>query len=165
MKKAAILVLGLAAALCASATGKEGGEGAKKGKPGTNVDLPYLMAPMTGADGKLTGYAYISARLTAASESIVTDVREKLPFIQDAFVRDVNAAPVVSAADPQAVDIPGVEARLKADAVKVMGAGKVKLITVCTVQISPLRPPKSAPNLPPEGVKPAVPLPASRCES
>ena len=48
---------------------KDGGE-AKKGKPGTNVDMPFLMAPLTNADGKLTGYAYISTvspRLPKAS--------------------------------------------------------------------------------------------------
>lgn len=169
MKKAAILALGVALAVPAFAAEKEGGEGAKKGKPGTNVDMPYLMAPMTDADGKLTGYAYISSRLTASSESIVTAVREKLPFIQDVFVRDVNASPVASVADAQAVDIPAVEARLKADAIKVMGAGKVKQITVCTVQIAPLRPVPGAANIPPPGVKADTKAgakpPASRCDS
>ena len=46
------------------------GEGKKKGgPPGTNVDMPFLMAPLTNADGKLTGYAYISTRLTAMSDT------------------------------------------------------------------------------------------------
>lgn len=160
-------MLGLAVAFSAAAAEdkKEGGEAAKKaGKPGTNVDMPYLMAPMTDADGKLTGYAYISSRLAAVSESIVTDVREKLPFIQDAFVRDVNAAPVTMAADPQAVDIPAVEARLKADALKVMGAGKIKAITICTVQIAPLHPVQAA-NVPPETGKTGAKPPVSRCGS
>jgi len=165
MKQAAILALGLAVAFSAAAAG-EGGEAAGKGKPGTNVDMPYLMAPMTDADGRLTGYAYISSRLTASSEGIVTDVREKLPFIQDAFVRDVNAAPVVSAADPRSVDVPGVEARLTADATKVMGAGKVKRITVCTVQIALLHPVRGAADAaPPETGKAGAGPPASRCES
>src|SRR5689334_3934140 len=109
--------------------GKEGDP--KKGKPGTNVDMPYLMAPMTGADGKLSGYAYLTTRLTATSEGVVTQVREKLAFIQDAMVRDVNNAGVTTADDLEKVDVPAVEKRLLADAVKVMGAGKVKVITVC----------------------------------
>ena len=41
---------------------------------------------------------------------------------------------------PRKWTLPGVEKRLLADAAKVMGAGKVKLITVCTVQIAPLHP-------------------------
>src|SRR5436190_14213663 len=105
----------------------------KKGKPGTNVDMPYLMAPMTGADGKLSGYAYLSTRLTATSEGVGTQIRDKLPFIQDAMVRDVNNTGVTTADDLEKIDVPAVEKRLLADAVKVMGAGKVKVITICTV--------------------------------
>ena len=43
--------------------------------------MPFLMALLTNEAGKLTGYAYISSRLTATSEGVVTDVLEKLPFI------------------------------------------------------------------------------------
>jgi hypothetical protein len=135
----------------------EGGE-KKGGKPGTNVDMPFLMAPMTDADGKLSGYAYITSRLTASSENVVTDVREKLPFIQDLLLRDVNNTPVTMPGDPQAVNVPGLEARLLAGARKVMGAAKIKSVMVCTVQIAELRP-KQTPALhtpPPE---------KSRCES
>lgn len=123
-----------------------GHKGEKGGKPGTNIDMPYLMAPLTNAEGKLTGYAYISSRLTASSEGVVTEVREKLPFIQDLMVRNVNGTSVAVADDPEKVDIAGVEARLLADARKVMGAAKIKQITVCTVQIAELRP-KQTPAL------------------
>ena len=171
MKRAVIpfLLLLLAMPALAAEHGASG-EGAKGGKPGTNVDMPYLMAPLTDADGKLIGYAYISSRLTAASEGVVVAVREKLPFIQDSFVRNVNAARVTVADDPQKVDIPAVEARLLADARKVMGANKVKQITVCTVQIAELRP-KQTPALhtPPEkahagGEAPKNPV-QSRCQA
>lgn len=119
---------------------KAGHGEAKKGKPGTNVDMPFLMAPLTNENGKLLGYAYVSSRLTASSEGIVTDVREKLPFIQDAMVRDINTNPVASADDPRSVDVARLEARLLANARKVMGAAKIKLITVCSVQIAELHP-------------------------
>ena len=150
----------------------EGGHEPKKGgKPGTNVDMPLLMAPMTNADGKLTGYAYISSRLTATSEGVVTDVREKLPFIQDLMVRNINNAGVTAADDPEKVDIPATEARLLADARKIMGAGKVKQIMVCTVQIAELRPIQTpALHTPPEdahdphAAPPKNPV-KSRCES
>ncbi len=143
----------------------------KGGRPGTNVDMPYLMAPLTNADGKLIGYAYISSRLTASSEGVVTDVREKLPFIQDLLVRNVNNLTVSTPDDPEKVDIAGVEARLLADARKVMGAGKVKQIIVCTVQIAELRP-KQTPALhtpadaaPAHGAPPPKNPVKSRCES
>jgi hypothetical protein len=113
---------------------------AKGAKPGTNVPMDYLMAPLTGPGGKLLGYAYVVSRLTAVSELVVVQVRDKLPFIQDAFVRDVNAKGVATASDPEAVDVAGLEARLMADAVRVMGPGKIRMITVCTVNIAELHP-------------------------
>jgi len=62
------------------------------------------------------------------------------------------------------------ERRLLADAAKVMGAGKVKLITVCTVHVSELRPVQTvARDTPPEEALPpgaAAKNPIkSRCES
>ena len=113
------------------------------GMPGTNVQMDYLMAPLTNPAGKLIGYAYITSRLTTASEAFVVPVRDKLPFIQDAFVRDVNARGVAKPADPQAVDVVALEARLLANAVKVMGPGKIKQITVCTVNVAELHPQKT----------------------
>jgi hypothetical protein len=123
---------------------------AEKGVPGTNVVMPYLMAPMTGSDGKLSGYAYISSRLTATSDTFALAVRNKLAFIQDAFVRDVNGAGVGKADDISAVDQPALEARLLADARRVMGAGAVASIALVQVQISPLHPTQTpALNTPP----------------
>ena len=138
--------LALCCALPAAAAEKAESKG---GQPGTNVPMDFIMAPLTNPGGKLIGYAYIASRLTATSEGIVTAVRDKLPFIQDAFVRDVNARGVATATDPQAVDVAGLEARLLADAVKVMGPGKVRMITVCTVNIAelhPLQTPSPAPT-------------------
>jgi hypothetical protein len=162
----AVLALPAAAAEEAGKSGEKSGQ--KGGKPGTNVDMPFLMAPLTDADGKLTGYAYISSRLTAANEAVVTDVREKLPFIQDLAVRDINGAGVTVADDPEKVDIAGVEARLLADARKIMGAGKVNKVMICTVQIAELRPVQTpALYTPPDKQLPADsknPV-KSRCES
>jgi hypothetical protein len=183
MRNVAILALMAVLALPAVAAEEGGGHGAKaeggheskkegeakKGKPGTNVDMPYLMAPMTDAEGKLSGYAYISTQLTATSEGMGTQVRDKLPFIQDAMVRDVNGTGVTTADDLEKIDVPGVEKRLLADAVKVMGAGKIKTITICTVNIAPLHPVQTpARDVPPEQMIPAGTTPKnpikSRCE-
>ncbi len=171
MKPVAILtalaLLALPALAAEEHAKSEGGE-KKGGKPGTNVDMPFLMAPLTDADGKLTGYAYISSRLTASSESVVTDVRDKLPYIQDLLVRDVNGTGVTVADDPEKVDIHGVEARLLAAARKVMGAGKVKQVMICTVQIAQLHPVQTpAVNTPPDQQHPvdAKNPVKSRCES
>jgi len=184
MGKAASLFLATAVAVCAFApvlrAAEEGGHATKpegeskkdgepkKGKPGTNVDMPYLMAPITDADGKLSGYAYLSTRLTASSEANALVVRDKLPFIQDAMVRDVNALGITTS-DPEKVDVPATEKRLLADAAKVMGAGKVKVLTVCSVNIAPLHPVQTpARDVPPEQMIPAGTTPKnpvkSRCD-
>jgi len=145
-----------------------GGE-SKKGPPGTNVDMPYLMAPMTNMEGKLSGYAYLSTRLTASSEANALAVRDKLPFIQDAMVRDVNNAGIAVSDDQEKVDVMAVEKRLLTDATRVMGAGKVKQITICTVNIAALHPVQTAArDVPPEQMIPAGTTPKnpvkSRCD-
>ena len=76
--------------------------------------MPFLIAPMC-TDGKLTGYAYISSKVVTSSREASLDVRNKIPFIQDAFVRDVNATPITKATDPKTVDNAGLIARLTAD--------------------------------------------------
>jgi hypothetical protein len=141
MRKAAILALVMAVlTLPALAAEEKKPDDSKKGKPGTNIDMPFLMAPLTNADGKLTGYAYIATRLTAITDVFALAVRDKLPFIQDIMVRDVNGDGVAAPDDPEQVNIPALESRLLVDARKVMGTGKVKQITVCTVQVAELHP-------------------------
>ena len=165
MRIAAIPLLLAALAIPAAAEDAQ-----KGGKPGTNVEMPFLMAPLSDADGKLIGYAYLSTRLTAMSDTYALAVRDKLPFIQDRMLRDVNNQLVTTPDDPEKVDIEGVERRLLADATQVMGAGKVRLITVCTVQIASLHPVQTpALNTPPDQMAPGSAPPKnpvkSRCES
>lgn len=133
---ALVAVAGLAGAASA---------GEKVGDPGTNVDMPFLIAPMTDGD-KLLGYSYISSKLVASSQRAALDIRDKIAFIQDAFVRDVNAAPVGKADDPRAVDTTILSERLLADARKVVGAAKVSRIVFGDgakdpgIQFAPLHP-------------------------
>lgn len=144
MKSAVFLALAIL--LAAPALAEEKADDAKKGggAAGTNIDLPYLMAPLQDGDGKLIGYAYIVSRLTVVAEGDKTAVTEKMPFIQDARVRDVNVTPVAGPDDPQKVDVGAVERRTLALTRKIMGASKIKLITVCTVQIALLHPTQPA---------------------
>jgi hypothetical protein len=143
---ALIFVLAIAPAAAAEkATEKAaekaaGKESDKAGAPGTNIDMPFLMAPMTGADGKLSGYAYISSRLTANSDVSANQVRDKIAFIQDVFVRDVNAKEIATSGDPATVDNAALQTRLLADARKVVGASKLVSIAITQVQIAPLHP-------------------------
>jgi hypothetical protein len=127
-------------AVPALAASPQSAPAAKEGAPGTNVEMPYLMAPMTGSDGKLYGYAYISTRLTATSATEALDIRDRIAFIQDAFVRDVNNSSIAKASDPLVVDDWALETRLVADARRVMGPGKVASIAIVQLQVAPLHP-------------------------
>ncbi len=113
--------------------------GKKAEEPGTHVEMPFLIAPMS-VDGKLTGYSYISSKLVSASPSASVEIRDKLAFIQDAFVRDVNAAPIGKNSDPQSVDTALLAQRLIADARRVVGQAKVVAITFKQIQFAPLHP-------------------------
>jgi hypothetical protein len=150
----AVLSAGARAAEKAPAAGSA--EPTGKGAPGTNVDMPYLMAPMNGADGKLSGYAYISTILTATSPTGALAVRNQLAFIQDAYVRDVNATPIAKPDDPTSVDQNGLQARLLADAKRVMGPGQVAALVIVRVQVTPLHPTQT---VAPAGQLPAEPPP------
>lgn len=143
----------------------------KAGDPGTNVEMPFLIAPMT-KDGKLLGYAYISSHLVATSSSAALEIRDKLAFIQDAFVRDVNTAPVGLASDPAKVDTNLLAARLVNDARRILGSSKIASITFgdgktdSGIQFSPLHP-SQTPAPPPEqvaemGVETAPAKPAAK---
>jgi hypothetical protein len=68
------------------------------------------------------------------------EIRDKLAFIQDAFVRDVNAQPIGKANDSTAVDTAALGARLVADAKRIVGATKVVTINFVQIQFSPLHP-------------------------
>ena len=141
------LVLALFAALAFAAPALAADPEPKgKGAPGTNVEMPFLMAPINGADGKLAGYAYVSSILTATSAQGALAVREKLAFIQDAFVRDVNGASVAKKDDPLTVDRDRLVARLQADAVKILGPGQVAFLAIVQLQFAPLHP-KTTPAL------------------
>jgi hypothetical protein len=111
----------------------------KAPEPGTSVEMPYLIAPII-VDGKLQANAYISSKVIATSPANAINIRARLAFIQDAFVRDVNGRIIGESSDPGTVDQPSLQMRLLADARRVMGPAAVadlKIIRVQTVEIRP----------------------------
>jgi len=146
----------LAAALLLAAVSFPAVADGKKDEPGTHVEMPFLIAPMS-VDGKLEGYSYISSKLTTSSPGASVEVREKLAFIQDAFVRDVNATPIALGTDPTKVDTKLLTDRLVADARRIVGATKVVTITFKQIQFSPLHPKAQIDVPPPERAPAAVP--------
>lgn len=150
-------VLALAGLLSLPAYAQEGGHGAApsanppgKNVPGTSVEMPPIIAPMQDGGGQLSGYAYISSTLIAKSPDVAVAIRSKTPFIQDAFVRNVNANGIGLGADPAKVDRPAVETRFLAEARKIAGAKAVVSVSITQVQMSALRagPPSNVPVAP-----------------
>ena len=128
------IFVALALALAPSVAAAE-----KTPAPGTTVEMPYVIAPMV-VDEKLVAYAYISPKIIATSPSAAIDIREKTPFLQDAFVRDINAAPVGMRTDPAKVDSEALVARLLKDTRRIMGSGKVASVGIVQIQMALLRP-------------------------
>lgn len=137
-----LLTLMILACLVGPAWAEGAVKAKKKPDPGTTVEMPILMAPMA-QDGRLLGYAYITSKLVCASPDACIAVREKLAFIQDANVRDVNAQSVALANDPTAVDRDLLNQRLTANAKRIVGDYKVKNMVFLLVQYTPLHPPES----------------------
>ncbi|MGA9796092.1 MAG: hypothetical protein WBQ17_11235 [Rhizomicrobium sp.] len=134
------LFVGTAALLCGAATlAADDKPKPKAPEPGTSVEMPYLIAPVI-VDGKLLANAYVSNKVIATSTNAAMDIRDKTPFIQDAFVRDVNAKPINKDSDPPTVDQAALQARLLADARRIAGAAKVANLKIIQIQVVPVRP-------------------------
>jgi hypothetical protein len=93
-----------------------------------------------------------------------------MAFIQDAFVRDVNAKDVAAGPDLATLDKAALTTRLVSDARHIVGAAKVASIAFTQMQFSPLHPksttedaiPPSQRNQPPAVAQtPAAQLPAA----
>jgi hypothetical protein len=112
---------------------------------GTSVTMPYLIAPLSDG-GSLVAYAYISSKIVGTSPATALEIQNKIPFIQDAFVRDVNASSIAKPGDPMAVDNNVLRTRLLALTKKVMGPGKVADLKIIQVQITPMRPDAAPPG-------------------
>lgn len=138
MRPVSIVSLSVALLLAAHASVWAGAASSSEHVPGTSVEMPYLIAPVV-VDGSLYANAYISTRIGATSPAATIVVRDKLAFIQDAFVRDVNAAPIGKPGDQTTVDVPALSARLLADTRRIVGPGLVDRLDIIRIQINPLR--------------------------
>ena len=103
-----------------------------------DVDVPPVLAPMVVAN-RLNGYAYIGVTLTPAGRDKVVPIREKMPFLQDAFLRELNKTPIGKADDPKAVDVDAVKARLTARMNQVLPAGTVAELKIENVVLVPFQ--------------------------
>jgi hypothetical protein len=113
-------------------------EAAKDQGP-TDVEMPPILAPMV-VDNRLESYAYITVALTPAARDRVLLIREKVPFLRDGFLREVNKASIASAADPKAVDQPALKKRLLARVNQILPPGTVSDLKFPEIVLTAIQP-------------------------
>ena len=101
----------LGAAMMAFPVERAVGAEPAKDQPVTDVELPAFLAPMLNGN-RLEMYAYITIALTPANREKMLAIREKMPFLRDAFLREVNKASIVKADDLKTVDTVALKTRL-----------------------------------------------------
>ena len=109
------------------------------GTPPNQIDMPFLIAPANQGE-TLVGYHYMSYRLVTPSPADAAQVRLKLAFVQDAFVREVYRATASQTADPTQVDKATLHDRLIAAARRIVGAKKVTDLVFLEIKFAPLHP-------------------------
>jgi len=90
-----------------------------------SVSMPKLVAPIV-VDGQLHHYVYLSVTLQLNDDGQKSMVLEKIPYLQDAFLREVHETSIVLDGNPDAVDRDGLAERLGAISARVLGPGIVK---------------------------------------
>jgi hypothetical protein len=69
----------------------------------------------------------------------VLTIREKVPFLQDAFLRELNGAPIVKADDPKSVDEAALKARLLARVNQILPPGTVAELKFEPIVVAPVQ--------------------------
>ena len=106
-------------------------------QPLGEVALPPILAPMA-VDGRLQGYAHLTISIRPTGVAHVLVIREKAPFLQDAFLRELNKGSVVKTDEPGAVDVAATTQRLFARAKEILPAGSVAAVRITNVAYVPL---------------------------
>ncbi len=93
------------------------------------VSMPMLVAPII-VKGLLVKYIYLNVSLILPDESSKMMLLEKIPYLQDAFLREVHRAPIIPGDDPAVLDEEGVGRRLMSACVKIVGPDIVKNVEI-----------------------------------
>jgi hypothetical protein len=88
------------------------------------VRMPVLVAPLV-ARGLLQGYVYLQIVVVTPNRGQAEQLSLKIPYLQDAFVREVHRQSIVRNDDPKAVDGAGLKERLRTTIETIAGPGFV----------------------------------------
>ena len=96
------------------------------------IQMPALVTPVV-VNGELQHYVFLSITLELTSDEHKNMMLEKIPYLQDAYLREVHRASVAKHNDPKVIDEEGLKDRLMRVSATVVGPGIVKAITLRNV--------------------------------
>ena len=89
--------------------------------------MPSLVAPVV-VNGELDHYVFLSVTLELTDPAHKKLMLDKVPYLQDAFLRDVHQVSIAKENDPTVVDDAGLRERLLRVSATVVGEQVVKAI-------------------------------------
>ena len=96
------------------------------------ISMPALVTPVV-VNGALEHYVFLSLTLELTGDEHKNMMLEKIPYLQDAYLREVHRASVAKDNDPRVIDEEGLKDRLMRVSATVVGPGIVKAITLRNV--------------------------------
>jgi flagellar basal body-associated protein FliL len=96
------------------------------------ISMPALVTPVV-VNGELQHYVFLSITLELTGDEHKNMMLEKIPYLQDAYLREVHGASVAKDNDPTVIDEEGLKDRLMRVSATVVGPGIVKAITLRNV--------------------------------
>jgi flagellar basal body-associated protein FliL len=96
------------------------------------ISMPALVTPVV-VNGALEHYVFLSLTLELTGDEHKNMMLEKIPYLQDAYLREVHRASVAKDNDPRVIDEEGLKVRLMRVSATVVGPDIVKAITLRNV--------------------------------
>lgn len=124
----AAMVAGIAPALASGAPAKKSGGHGEKAEAVPEIPflkMPRLVAPLM-VKGEMVRYVHFEVTFLLPDDSNKKMLMDKVPYIQDAFVRDVHGTTILKSEETQEIDAAGLRGRLLAIVTRLAGPGIVK---------------------------------------
>ena len=122
------LLIALAAMGAGIAPAKKSGGHGEKAEAVPEIPflkMPRLVAPLM-VKGEMVRYVHFEVTFLLPDDSNKKMLMDKVPYIQDAFVRDVHGATILKNEETQEIDAAGLRGRLLAIVTRLAGPGIVK---------------------------------------